>query len=45
MPALSPSEIARYNRDGLLIPDYRIPAARLVELRAALDEMLANNPE
>lgn len=44
MAALSTEEIARYRRDGVLIPDYRIPAARLAALRSALDEVLANNP-
>ncbi|NIA68592.1 phytanoyl-CoA dioxygenase family protein [Pelagibius litoralis] len=45
MAALSAEEIARYRRDGVLIPDHRVPAGRLAELRAALDEVLANNPD
>ena len=45
MAALSAEEIARYQRDGVLIPEYRLPAAQLATLRAALDKVLADNPD
>src|SRR4051812_37981847 len=41
--ALSPAQIDAYRRDGLVIPDYRLPAAQLERLRAALDALLADN--
>lgn len=45
MGALSPDEVARYQRDGVLVPEFRLPAARLDALRAALDQVLDENPE
>ncbi len=44
MAAVSDDEVARYRRDGVLVPDYRLPAAKLALLRAALDQVLAENP-
>lgn len=39
--ALSNVELAAYRRDGLIHPDYRLPAALLQEMRAALEALLA----
>ena len=44
MAALTQEEVSRYRRDGVLVPRYRLPAARLAVLRAALDEVIADNP-
>jgi hypothetical protein len=41
---LSPAQIESYRRDGLVIPDYRLPDAQLAKLRSALDALLAANP-
>jgi len=43
-PRLTDANIADYKRDGLIIPDYRLPAAQLAHLRAALDDVIAGNP-
>jgi hypothetical protein len=40
---LSPAQIEAYRRDGLVIPDYRLPEGQLDRLRAALDTLLAEN--
>ena len=42
--SLSPEEIAAYRRDGYLVPRYRLEPARVLQLRAALDQLLADNP-
>ena len=42
---LSDGEIARYRRDGHVVPDYTLPDALLAEMRAALDRLLADNPD
>lgn len=44
MAQLSPGEIARYQREGWVKPDYRLPAARADAMRAALDDLIARNP-
>lgn len=44
MAALSAAEIADYRRDGVLVPEYRVPPARLAALREALERVLADNP-
>ncbi|MEQ8354865.1 MAG: phytanoyl-CoA dioxygenase family protein [Kiloniellaceae bacterium] len=44
MAELSAQEVAAYQRDGILIPNYRLPAAQLAGLRAALDAVIAANP-
>lgn len=41
---LSASEIERYHRDGLIVPSYRLPAARVDEMQAALDRLIADSP-
>ena len=44
MSHLSPDEVARYRRDGFVVPQYRLPAARVAKMRDALDELLRLNP-
>jgi hypothetical protein len=41
---LSQSEIEIYHEEGLVIPDYRLPAAQLEELREGLDQLIKDNP-
>ncbi len=41
---LSDAEVAAYHRDGLVIPDYRIPDAMLERMRTALDKLIRSNP-
>ncbi len=45
MATLSPAEIATYKRDGLVIPDHRLPDARLQAMRAALDRVISGNAD
>lgn len=40
---LSEGEIASYREEGLVIPDYRIPADRLVQLRGMVDKLIAEH--
>lgn len=42
-PRLSAAQLDSYRRDGLVIPEYRLPAEQLDRLRAALDTLLAEN--
>jgi hypothetical protein len=42
---LTEAEIARYHDEGLVIPDYRIPAALLASLRTEVDRLIERNPE
>ena len=44
MPGLQPDEIARYQRDGWVVPQWRLPDAQLATMQAALDELLRRNP-
>jgi len=44
MPGLQPDEIRRYQRDGWVVPQWRLPDARLATMQAALDELLRRNP-
>ena len=39
------ADIEAYRKDGLIIPEYRLPAAQLDGLRAALEDVLAANPD
>ena len=39
MPSLQPDEISRYQRDGWVMPQWRLPEARVDTMRAALDEL------
>ncbi len=45
IPRLSANEVAAYRRDGYVIPRWRLSAAKLSVLRAALDRLIADNPE
>ena len=42
---LSQKKIECYQRDGLVIPDYRVPGEKLSALRIALDTVIAANPD
>ena len=44
MPALQPDEIRRYQREGWVVPTWRLPDAQLATMRGALDELLRRNP-
>ncbi len=44
MPFLSPDEVAHYQREGYVIPRYRLPPERAANLRATLDRLIARNP-
>lgn len=41
---LSPEEVARYRDLGYVIPQWRLPQAKLAFLRDALDRLIADNP-
>jgi len=41
---LSADEAAHYHREGYVVPRYRLPEARVRELAAALDKLIADNP-
>ena len=45
MAKLSKSEIEFYQANGYVVPDYKIPGRMLEQLRQALNETIANNPE
>ncbi|MDP6707059.1 MAG: phytanoyl-CoA dioxygenase family protein [Alphaproteobacteria bacterium] len=42
---LSEDELARYRQDGYIVPRWRLPEALLAKMRAALDDLIAENPE
>ena len=42
---LSAAEVEAYRRDGLVVPAWRVPGDLLAEMRAALDRLLAANPQ
>ena len=42
---LSDAEVAAYKTDGLVVPERRLPPARLAQLQGALDLVIAANPE
>ena len=44
MASLSAAEIEQYNREGYLIPQFRLPADTLAGLQKALDDAIAANP-
>ena len=44
MATLHPDEIAHYQREGWVIPRWRLPAPQVDTLREALDELLRRNP-
>jgi hypothetical protein len=39
MATLAPSEIDRYHRDGWLVPRFRLPVARVAQMREALEAL------
>ena len=45
MASLSSSELEQYSADGYLVPEYRLPEAKVDDLRAALDRVISANPE
>lgn len=42
---LNEEQVAQYHDDGYVVPDFRLPAEALEELRAAHDRLLAKHPE
>ncbi len=44
MPHLNATEIERYQNEGWVIPEYRLPAATLTDLQSTLEELLRKNP-
>ena len=44
MAQLSFAEIESYRDQGFVIPDFRLPRSRVQQLRAALDQVIADNP-
>ncbi len=42
---LSEAEVARYHRDGYVVPDFRLPADELMAIRATHDRLLVARPE
>ncbi len=44
MAYLSPAEIEQYQREGWLVPQWRLPAPKVAAMREALDELLRRNP-
>ena len=41
---LTSNEVSQYQQDGYVIPEFRLPAARVDALRATLDRLIADNP-
>lgn len=41
---LSQREIDTYHEEGLVIPDYRLPSAKLAQLREGLEQLIKDNP-
>ena len=44
MARLAPPDIARYQAEGWVVPQYRLPPAKVNALRGTLDELIRNNP-
>ena len=44
MAQLQPAEIAHYRQQGWVVPAWRLPAAQVVVMQNALDELLRRNP-
>jgi hypothetical protein len=44
MATLHPEEVAHYQREGWVIPRWQLPAPRVAQMAAALDELLRLNP-
>ena len=45
MSGLSETEKRQYRQEGFVIPSYRLASSELEELRAAVDRVIANNPQ
>ena len=45
MAALTSAEIEQYERDGYVVPAFRLPQHQVDKLRATLDRLLAENPD
>jgi hypothetical protein len=43
--SLSPEERQTYSTEGLVVPRYRLPQTTVLELRGALDGLIADNPD
>ena len=43
-PRLHPSEIAQYEREGYVVPKFRLPHDEIVAMRDALDALIRANP-
>ena len=41
---LTDADAARYRSDGFIVPEFRLPEARVEDLRNALDRLIADNP-
>ncbi len=44
MARLSAAEVARYHAEGWVVPAFRLPEAQVDGMRAALDQLLRDNP-
>ena len=44
MAGLSAAEKAKYEKDGYVVPSYRLPQARVDALRSVLDTLIRDNP-
>jgi hypothetical protein len=44
MARLSAAEAEHYRREGWLVPQFRLPAARVARMREALDALIRDNP-
>ena len=42
---LSAEEVARFHDEGLVIPDYRLPADVLARMQGEVDQLIARNPD
>ena len=43
-PLLHPDEVEHYQREGWVVPRFRLPSDQVDRLRDALDELLRGNP-
>jgi ectoine hydroxylase-related dioxygenase (phytanoyl-CoA dioxygenase family) len=44
MATLTPEEIDHYRRDGWVVPSFRLPEARVAQLRGTLERLIRENP-
>lgn len=45
MSHLTPNEIQHYRDEGFVVPEFRLSAEQVTRLRAALDSVIADNPD